>query len=66
MGEKAVYVERDCGVDCESLNGDFVDVEKDCGIGCEGTNGMGAWAGEIRIGKEEEENDEPTESDIKL
>ena len=21
MGEKAVYVERDCGVDCESLNG---------------------------------------------
>ena len=66
MGEKAVYVERDCGVDCESLNVDFIDVEKDCGIGCEGTNGMGAWAGEIRIGKEEEENDEPTESDIKL
>ena len=21
MGEKAVYVERDCSVDCESLNG---------------------------------------------
>ena len=48
------------------MSKDFVNVEKDCGIGCEGTNGMGVWAGDIRIDKEEEENDEPTESDIKL
>ena len=48
------------------MSKDFVDVEKDCGIDCEGTNGMGAWAGEMLIGKEEEENGEPTESDIKL
>ncbi len=66
MGEKAVYVERDCGVDCESLNGDFIDVEKDRGIGCEGTNGMGAWAGEIWIGKKDEESGEPAESDKEL
>ena len=48
------------------MSKDFVDVEKDCGIDCEGTNGMDAWAGEMLIGKKEEENGEPTESDKKL
>ncbi len=65
MGEKAVYVERDCGVDCESLNGDFVDVEKDCGIGCEGTNGMDSWEGELSICKTNE-NGKATENDKEL
>ena len=49
------------------MSKDFVDVERDCGVNCEGTHGMGAWAGEMLKRMKEEENDEePTESEKKL
>ena len=39
MGEKAVYVERDCGVDCESLNGLDALVKEMPKVGGEKENG---------------------------
>ena len=48
------------------MSKDFVDAEKECGIDCKGTNGMGAWAGEMWIGKKDEESGEPAESDKEL